>query len=191
MKLINVATQQFIDDITSITPGALKGGLMTVARRPGRDELLIGGADGTPKLYKMFRDKARKIGDDFNLIRAFAAMPGRVFAVAFSADGEHVVAGSSTSGTGEVRVYHACDGEQLWRHESPCGIYAVAFRPHGHEVAAAGFDGEVVLLDAATGAPVRQFVPVPLDGAAAEPAPSNGANNRANPGATGSPGQRQ
>jgi hypothetical protein len=67
----------------------------------------------------------------------------------------------------------------------------VAFRPHGHEVAAAGFDGEVVLLDAATGAPVRQFVPVPLDGAAAEPAPSNGANNRANPGATGSPGQRQ
>ncbi|HLQ38604.1 MAG TPA: c-type cytochrome domain-containing protein [Planctomycetota bacterium] len=165
MKLIHVATQQFIDDITSITPGALKGGLMAVARHPARDELLIGGADGTPKLYKMFRDKARKIGDDFNLIRAFAAMPGRVFAVAFSSDGERIVAGSSSSGSGEVRVYHPCDGKQLWRYESPCGIYTVAFRPDGELVAVSGFDGNVVLLDAETGARVRQFPAVPLGSA--------------------------
>jgi mono/diheme cytochrome c family protein len=36
MKLTEVATQRFIDNITSITPGALKGGLITVARRPDK-----------------------------------------------------------------------------------------------------------------------------------------------------------
>ena len=34
MKLTEVATQRFIDNITSITPGALKGGLAAVAVRP-------------------------------------------------------------------------------------------------------------------------------------------------------------
>jgi WD40 repeat protein len=162
MKLIQVATQQFIDDITSITPGAQKGGLMAVARDPAYDELLVGGADGTPRLYKMFREKARKIGDDFNLIRAFTPMPGRVFAVAFSRDGERIAAGSSTGSGGEVRVWHPCEGQLIWRQPSPCGIYTVAFRPDGSTVAAGGFDGQVVLFDAHTGAPLRKFVPVPL-----------------------------
>src|SRR5690606_18419904 len=44
MKLVNVETQRFIDNITSITPGALKGGLHAVDRHPTKDELLIGGA---------------------------------------------------------------------------------------------------------------------------------------------------
>ncbi|MBW3600149.1 MAG: c-type cytochrome, partial [Planctomycetes bacterium] len=51
MKLINVPTQRFIDNISSITPGALKGGLHAVDRHPTKDELLIGGADGIPKIY--------------------------------------------------------------------------------------------------------------------------------------------
>jgi WD40 repeat protein len=34
MKLTEVATQRFIDNVTSITPGALKGGLMAIDRRP-------------------------------------------------------------------------------------------------------------------------------------------------------------
>jgi WD40 repeat protein len=34
MKLTEVETQRFIDNVTSITPGALKGGLMAVDRRP-------------------------------------------------------------------------------------------------------------------------------------------------------------
>ncbi|HEV3438844.1 MAG TPA: c-type cytochrome domain-containing protein, partial [Gemmata sp.] len=34
MKLTEVATQRFVDNVTSITPGALKGGLMAVDRRP-------------------------------------------------------------------------------------------------------------------------------------------------------------
>ncbi len=34
MKLTEVHTQRFVDNVTSITPGALKGGLMAVDRRP-------------------------------------------------------------------------------------------------------------------------------------------------------------
>ena len=32
LKLVEIATQRFIDNVTSITPGALKGGLAAVAR---------------------------------------------------------------------------------------------------------------------------------------------------------------
>ena len=70
-KLTEVATQRFVDNITSITPGALKGGLSAVARHPKRDEIVIGGSDGEPKLYRVFRQTVRVIGDDSNLIREF------------------------------------------------------------------------------------------------------------------------
>jgi WD40 repeat protein len=102
-----VATQRFIDNITSITPGALKGGLLTVDRNPNNDELLIGGADGVPKIYKMHRDKKRVIGDDFNFLRSFEEMPGRIFSAKFNHDGTRIIAGSSLDRTGEVRIYQA------------------------------------------------------------------------------------
>src|SRR6185437_7968927 len=63
-KLIEVATQRFVDNITSITPGALKGGIQAVARHPKRDEIVVGGADGVPRVYRVFRQTARVIGDD-------------------------------------------------------------------------------------------------------------------------------
>ena len=104
-KLTEVATQRFVDNITSITPGALKGRLMTVVRHPKRDEFLIGGSDGEPKLYRAFRQSIRVIGDDSNLIRKFPALPGRVSCAAISNDGKRIAAASSLDGTGEVRVY--------------------------------------------------------------------------------------
>lgn len=162
MKLTEVATERFVDDITSITPGALKGGLICVTRHPARDELLCGGADGVPKLYKMYRTQDRKIGDDFNLIRAYEAMPGRVFACAFNADGSRLVVGSSDDGAGEVRVYQTDDAKLVWKLDSSGGIYAVAFHPGGKQVAVAGFDGMVRLLSAAHGKLIREFVPVPI-----------------------------
>src|SRR5262249_34438711 len=119
-------TQRFIDNITSITPGALKGGLTTVDRRPMRtqtmaktppdtpgvppkvyDELLVGGSDGTPRIYKMHREVKRVIGDDANKVREFGAMPGRIFSARFNRDGSRFVAGSSLAGKGEVRVYQS------------------------------------------------------------------------------------
>ncbi len=106
-KLTEVATQRFVDNITSITPGALKGGLATVARHPQRDEIVIGGSDGEPKLYRVFRKTTRVIGDDSNLIREFPALPGRIYSVAVSTDGKRVAAGSSLDGfSGEVAVYN-------------------------------------------------------------------------------------
>lgn len=163
MKLNEVATERFVDNVTSITPGALKGGLMTLDRHPQRDELLAGGADGAPKIYQMHRTKARQIGDDFNLIRAFEAMPGRIFCVRYSADGTKIVAGSSNDGQGEVRVYQEADAKQISRFADKHGaVYAVAFRPDGKAVAVGGFDGMVRIYDADTGAELREFLPVPL-----------------------------
>ncbi|MCA9060833.1 MAG: hypothetical protein KDA85_20110, partial [Planctomycetaceae bacterium] len=68
MKLTIVENGQFVDNITSITPGALKGGLVDVMRHPTREEVLAVGADGEPRLYRIFREQDRRIGDDFNLI---------------------------------------------------------------------------------------------------------------------------
>ena len=57
-KLIEVATQRFVDNITSITPGALKGGIQSVQTHPLRDEIIFGGADGMPRIYRMQRTTA-------------------------------------------------------------------------------------------------------------------------------------
>ncbi|MDB6072135.1 MAG: repeat-containing protein [Verrucomicrobiales bacterium] len=104
-KLTELATQRFVDNLTSITPGALKGGLTALARHPERDEFLVGGADGVPQLYRVFRQVDRRIGDNSNLVRRFPAMQGRVFAVAWQADGKRVLAASSLDGKGELNVY--------------------------------------------------------------------------------------
>ncbi len=165
MKLMLVKSEQFIDNITSITPGALKGGLMSVDRRAGKDELLVGGADGTPKLFRMHREKARKIGDDYNLIRNFAKMDGRVFTVGFNKDGSRVVAGSSKDGKGQVRLYQTDDAKQLWSVDVPGAIYSANISPDGKTVAAGGFAGKVILIDAANGKITKEFVPVPLSAA--------------------------
>jgi roadblock/LC7 domain-containing protein/mono/diheme cytochrome c family protein len=104
-KLTEVETQRFIDNISSITPGALRGGLHAVARRPGRDEVLIGGADGVPQVYQIFRKTTRRIGDNANLLRKFPAMEGRIFAVDYSDDGKLIAAASSLNGRGAVNIY--------------------------------------------------------------------------------------
>lgn len=105
-KLTEVATQRFIDNITSITPGALKGGLMALARHPERDEIVIGGSDGQPRVYRIFRQTTRVIGDDSNLMRELPPLSGRVFGVAVSPDGKRIAAAGSLGGaSGEAVVY--------------------------------------------------------------------------------------
>jgi WD40 repeat protein/mono/diheme cytochrome c family protein len=185
MKLTEVATQRFIDNITSITPGALKGGLAAVALRPLKErkmekqkdvevgggehlynELLVAGADGTPRLYRMHRNVKRVIGDDANKLREFEPMPGRIFALAFDTDATLFAAASSSGeGTGEVRVYNANDGKKVSTFEGEKGgVYAVKFRPGPGPkvVASAGFDGVVRLNDATTGKLIKEFAPAPL-----------------------------
>jgi mono/diheme cytochrome c family protein len=163
MKLVEVATQRFVDNITSITPGALKGGLNSVDRHPGKDELLAGGADGIPKIYQMIRTKDRKIGDDFNLIRAYEALPGRIYDVAFNTDGSRFVATSSLDGTGEARIYETESGKLLHKLAGQKGpVYAATFSPDSKIVASVGFDGLVRLNNAETGELVKEFSPVPV-----------------------------
>jgi WD40 repeat protein/mono/diheme cytochrome c family protein len=204
VKLTEVASQRFMDNITSITPGALKGGLAAVARHPKRDEILVGGSDGVPKLYRIFRETARVIGDDANLIGAFTAMPGRVFSVGMNADGKRFAVGSSLDATGQVDIYDftfdaaaasdqikkilAKDGpsrtpqergdldkteresvKRLASVQTPTAIYAVALRPDGQVVAAAGGDGSVRLFKPESGSILKEFIPAPLGG---ESAPS-------------------
>ncbi|MFO0923006.1 MAG: c-type cytochrome domain-containing protein [Pirellulales bacterium] len=105
VKLTEVATERFIDNITSITPGALRGGVNALARHPQRDEVLVGGSDGSPKLYRVFRQTARQIGDDANLIRKLPDMQGRIFAVSISPDGKLMAAASTLDGKSQIRVW--------------------------------------------------------------------------------------
>jgi WD40 repeat protein len=105
-KLTEVASQRFIDNLSSITPGALRGGLQVVARHPERDEFLVGGADGIPQAYRTVRKVQRRIGDNALCIRKWPAMEGRVYGLAFAPDGKSFVAGSSLDGTGAVHFYN-------------------------------------------------------------------------------------
>lgn len=192
VKLTEVATQRFIDNITSITPGALKGGVHALARHPQRDEILIASSDGIPQIYRMNRITVRKIGDNANLIRKFPAMKGRVFGVAFSPDGKTIACGASYEGSGAVNLYSSeydstlpdevkkivetvngagkalddwltKDIKQLHAVPVPTsGVYAVAFSPDGKTVASGGQDGQIRLIAAATGQVKKTFPSVPL-----------------------------
>lgn len=113
VKLIEFKTQRFVDNITSITPGALRGGIRAIDRHPTRDEVLVGGDDGMPRVFRMFRMNARTIGDDSNCIQRFPAMSGRIFAAAFSPDGNRLACGSSLDRTGQVWVYSCAYNAEL------------------------------------------------------------------------------
>jgi mono/diheme cytochrome c family protein len=163
MKLVEVGTQRFVDNLTSITPGALKGGLIAIDRHPTKDELVCGGSDGEPKIFKMVRTQARQIGDNANLLKEFSAQPGRIFAVAYNKDGSRIAAGSSQDGRGEVRVYDTTNYQQVWKVEVPeGGVYTVDFRADGQALAIGGFDGEVRLFNPADGKLITKFVPMQI-----------------------------
>jgi len=125
------------------------------------DEILVAGADGLPRLYKMHREVKRVIGDDANKIRDFEKLPGRVYDVAFNKTGQYFVAASSLDGVGEARVYETDTAKRVSIFEAvKTPVYSVAFNPETNLVATAGFDGMVRLSDPMTGKLVKEFAPV-------------------------------
>ena len=48
-----------------------------MARHPTKDETLVGGADGIPKMFRMFRESKRVIGDDAGLSALVSDMDQR------------------------------------------------------------------------------------------------------------------
>ena len=123
-KLIEVGTQRFVDNITSITPGALKGGIQSVQTHPLRDEIIIGGADGIPRIYRMQRTTPRQIGDDANQLWELPALPGRLYSVDITKDGSIIAAGSSLDGHGHVNVYRMEPAPKI-----PDDIQAILSKP--------------------------------------------------------------
>jgi WD40 repeat protein/mono/diheme cytochrome c family protein len=197
VKLTEVATQRLIDNVTSITPGALKGGVQALSRHPKFNIFVAGGSDGMTRAYRVFRETARQIGDDANLIMDLYPLTGRVFAARFSSDGKRLAAASSLDGKGQIFVctfdydadvpqpiksimgkvpgsrtpqerkaleeYKAKGVKPLAKIDVGTGLYALAFRPDGNAVAAAGYDGIVRLFDAATGKIVKEIAPAPVE----------------------------
>ena len=106
-KHTEVETERLIDNLTSITPGELKGGIAAVAGHPLKDEVLVGGSDGQPQVFRLKRQTARKIGDNANVVRKFPRMPGRIWDLSFSRDGKRAAGVSSLNGGGTITIYNS------------------------------------------------------------------------------------
>ena len=152
-KLTEVATSRFIDNISSITPGALRGGLQSVARHPQRDEFLVGGADGAPQAYRIVRRVQRHIGDNALCIRKWPAMEGRVNAVDFAPDGTKFAAVSSLDGKGAVNFYN-----YDFNTEMPADMLAIESKDEGGRN-----DAEKAKLAAHYVSDTKLLASVPLD----------------------------
>lgn len=156
IKLIVAKTGSFVDDINTFTSA-----YRCLVRHPKENKVLVGGEDGIPRIYQVFRTKPRTMNqEDHNLVRAYESFGGAINTVAFSSDGSRfVVAGEN----GEARIYNTEDGSRIATLKSTGPVtFAVAVRPDGKEIAAAGMDGSVRLFNATTGAIVKEFVPVPM-----------------------------
>ena len=161
LKLVKVETQQFIDNVTSITPGALRGGLLAVKRHPKEELVLVGGADGAPQLFKIFREKKRVIGDNYNLIRSFEPLPGRVYDLAWAPNAETIVAVSSTGKVGWIRAYNSADGVARWSHKQAAGQFTTSIHPSGERAVCAGADGTLRRYQLSDGALIDELLVQP------------------------------
>ena len=71
VKQTDVATERFVGNVTTHTPGILSGGQNSIAVRPSKTELLVGGADGKAKLFRQATKAAPAGGGNPNQIREF------------------------------------------------------------------------------------------------------------------------
>ena len=172
IKLTLVEGGSFVDDINTHTAP-----IRCMVRNPKADQILAVGDDGVPRLYQMFRTKPRTMNqEDHNLLRSYPKQPGAGTSVAFSSDGALIAVGSEA---GVVNVYKTDNGGPAESDKPVTGgkplatlvgargaIFAIAFRPDGQQVAAAGMDGVVRVYALPAGTLFKAFVPVPMKPAA-------------------------
>jgi WD40 repeat protein len=157
IKLTELATGSFIDDI-----GKNYGELKVMARNPTDDQVVIGGDERVPRLYKIFRTQVRDMNyTDFNLIRAFEAQSGGpLSAIAFSPDGSKIAVGGLS---GEAPIFQVVDGVRVATLKGFAGgVYSIAFAPDGARVAIGGYDGQIRVYEVSGGKLLTTFAPAPM-----------------------------
>src|SRR5262249_23219658 len=98
IKLIVSKNRPFVDDINT-----LSSSYPAIRRHPKRDKGLVGGQEGAPRRYEVFRTKPRTMNqEDHNLLKEYEKLNGAINAVAFSPDGNTIAVGGEG---GEVRLY--------------------------------------------------------------------------------------
>ena len=163
VKQTDVETERFIGNVTTHTPGVLSGGQNSIAVRPGKKELLVGGADGKAKLFRQATKAAPAGGGNPNQIREFKSQLGRIFSVCFSPKGNLGFSGSSLDGKGEIICFEIDTGKELWRKKvSDSAIYSLASSPDGKTLASGGYDGYIRLHKVSSGEVFKKFASVPI-----------------------------
>ncbi|MFT5525468.1 MAG: WD40 repeat protein, partial [Pirellulaceae bacterium] len=165
VKLVEVKSQRMLGGLTGVQPGALKDDLHAVALHPTNNEVVAAGQDGIPTSFRL---DAKPNGSK---VRDFQRMPGRIFDIRFSRDGQKLFAGSSDKGSGHVFIYNS--GGQLLKQAAGLAspVYAIACSADGKLVASGGADGVIRLNDVESGELVRQFVPIKLQAGDEQPRP--------------------
>jgi WD40 repeat protein/mono/diheme cytochrome c family protein len=185
MKLIDVETGRFVDDINNPVEQ-----ILCMTRNPKEEQVLYGGDLGVARIYKISDNQGRTSGRiDTNLLVQFERLPAAVMSVAWKPDGSQVALGTigevriydakgkpadpaakpavaAKPPKGQPRMARkpaAVSNKAVHTLDGFTGpVFAMAFKPDGSVLAAAGFDGKVRLFDTSTGELIKEFVPVPI-----------------------------
>lgn len=160
LKLSEVKTGSFVDDINASNKGIEE--ILSIDRHPTQDQAVMGGVDGIPRIYKLYRTQPRdRPNTDFNLIRAFEKVVGGINVVRFSPDGTKIAAGA---GRGRVRIYDAASGKyEVMLFGDSVSTFAVEYNPTKDEIAVGGLEGMVRIYQPKTGVLIREFHPVEIE----------------------------
>lgn len=160
LKLLETKAGSFVDDINSSNKGILA--INSIDRHPTVDQIVMGGEDGIPRIYKLYRTQKRDLPNtDFNLIRAFDKIVGGINVVRFSPDGSKIAAGA---GHGRVRIYDVASGKyEILLFGDAVSTFALEYNPAKPEIAVGGLEGMIRIYNTTNGELIREFHPVEIE----------------------------